>query len=151
MKTLDKLIEMWAEAQIIPHETATTDDIVAFERTYKVVLPLDLVKYFQLVNGTGGDYDAFSNCFLPLRDVRPLAVVDSLELPGMDTRSLFVLADELLGSSYLTTILTPDSSSDSRVYLIAPLGRTGRAYFVSSSFDGFLEKYLDDGRLSSMM
>lgn len=63
----------WQHAGTIARQTATEAELVDFAAKHQVQLPADIVHYFTLVNGTGGEYDELFFCFNSLAEVQSIA------------------------------------------------------------------------------
>ena len=63
----------WQQAGTIALKTASEAELARFTQERQVQLPADLVRYFALVNGTGGEYDEPFFRFYSLADVQSVA------------------------------------------------------------------------------
>jgi hypothetical protein len=67
-----RVIEIWRRSGIQIRAGVSTDEIVAFEAKYDVVLPIAVREYFMIADGTGDDMDEGMYRFWPLAEMKPV-------------------------------------------------------------------------------
>ncbi|TGE20923.1 SMI1/KNR4 family protein [Hymenobacter metallicola] len=63
----------WQQGRTVAQQTASEAELARFATVHQIQLPADLVRYFALVNGTGGAYDEPFFCFYALEEVQTVA------------------------------------------------------------------------------
>jgi hypothetical protein len=128
----------------------TRDEILAFKSNTGKILPLDLIEYFTLVNGTNGEYNDRMFDFYPINNFKSIIhdlkywrgipdygrIVNTLENCG----DCYVFADYMLHLFAYAIRLFPHDTDINEVYAIC-----GDQYrMIANSFSEFLDLYLED-------
>jgi SMI1 / KNR4 family (SUKH-1) len=138
---VSQLREYWEERGIANSILPSRDDLAAFERQYDITLPLTIVEYFLIANGTRDgqwgmeDDDLIS--FWHLDQIRPFNQMYPTEaIPDGDR--LFVFADWSIDAHAWAVRLSRDAAAETPVMITYdPIQDVAR------SFDDFLSGYLE--------
>jgi hypothetical protein len=140
--SLDRLLQYWRRNKVQPAAlTATKSEIKAWEMQYGVAIPDDLRNYFLRVNGVRSgeslEFDHEGISFLPLSAMVPEHAWDK----NYDGRGMYVFADFLAKCQWWCVELTADCRDRTPVFV-----RGLELRLIASTFDQFLEQYMDGAK-----
>jgi hypothetical protein len=137
VRALDELIDRWLRVDCIPLRPGVSDDeIHVRERQLNVRLPLQMVAYFNRVDGMPtGVYDRYDIRFLPLQEFS--AASTEFESTNLTRCGDFYIFAEYSIWAHGYAIDLGSASSGA----IAIVGGT-TLLSIADSFDGFIDQYV---------
>jgi len=142
----ERIRETWRLSGAGLRARVSAAHVEAFERCYRVVLPVDVRTYLQTVDGTGRDHlEGGMNSFWPLADIVPVHVAlddrdGFVHSERWSFPDCFVFADHMVESWWYAVKLTADPTQPAPVYVV---GKTDGGQ-VSNSFAEFMTRYAND-------
>jgi SMI1 / KNR4 family (SUKH-1) len=146
----------WQQAGTIALQTASEAELARFAQKHQIQLPADLVRYFALVNGTGGEYVKPFFRFYALAEVQSVAErfhdyhgvpkYSDLLHTWPEYGQFYVFADYMIHSLAYAIRLNPQTTSTNPVFVLC--GGTYRP--IAGSFTEFLALYRLDSPLLYM-
>lgn len=146
----------WQQAGTIARQTASEAELARFAMAHRVQLPADLVRYFALVNGTGGEYDEPFFCFNSLAEVQSVAErfhdyhgvpkYSDLLHTWPEHEQFYVFADYMIHLFAYAIRLDTGASSTNSVYVLCG----GDYRPIAESFTEFLALYKRDSAVLYM-
>ncbi|MDQ1817403.1 SMI1/KNR4 family protein [Massilia sp. CCM 9210] len=142
-EVIRKLEESWRGQQEISLQAPAEPSLIdAFEKSNRVVLPPDFLKYFQRANGfdqAAGYHDEQGFNFWPLEKLERIKDYDGGHYGFDGDVNYFIFCDYL---DFCWAYAINLSSERNDVVLVGTEDSTPK--FVSESFSGFIEAYLTD-------
>jgi len=146
----DLLRTKWISEGVVFALPASYNEIMSFQNENNVVLPIDLVKYFQEINGSGGDLTNTLFEFYSLAQIRTInkelenwkgiPSYKNLSNVVSDIDQLYVFGNYLFNLYVYAIRLYPTSHANNEVYVFC--GEDHKV--IGNSFSEFLAMYLED-------
>jgi hypothetical protein len=147
---LNKIEKMWALADVEQCPDATNEDVKIFQKRNQVVLPVDLIEYFQKLNGTMEEYDEKFFQFYSLGEFKRVADLykdwvgvphyENLTNTLLDYNQYYAFADYSCNLFSYIIRLYPTETEFNEVLIVC-----GDKYQkIASSFSEFLDLYICD-------
>jgi hypothetical protein len=146
----------WQQAGTIALQTASEAELARFAKGQQVQLPADFIRYFALVNGTGGEYDESFFCFYSLAEVQSVAErfhdyhgspkYSDLLHTWPEHGPFYVFADYMMHLFAYAIRLDNRSASTNPVFVL----HGGQYQLIADSFTEFLALYKRDSAVLYM-
>lgn len=149
-KKLVKLKEIWKLENISNQKIISKHELISFMDTQNIVIPIDMVEYFETLNGTNDDYDCnfFRFCSIfqfksindDLKNWKGIPDYSNLINTLPDYKSYYVFADYMFCMFSYAIKLYPNNCIDNNVIVIS-----GDKYkIIANSFNEFMDLYLNN-------
>jgi hypothetical protein len=150
---LELLKNKWNAEGIKSFIPARNSELISFQKTNNIVLPPDLIEYFNVLNGTGSEYTDILYEFYALNRVKTIneefenwkgipnysELLNIISSPG----ELYVFANYHFNLYTYAIRLYAESTKENEVYVFI-----GREYkMIGNTFSKFLEEYINDSDL----
>ena len=134
---MQRLVDQWRESGMTIQSGVGTEAISRFESERDLLLPEDLRRYFQTINGTGQVMDNNLLRFWLFEEVQPVAFVSAEICPDC-----YVFADYCIDCWHYAIELTRDNSKGGAVFEVT--GGSPPRTLIATSFREFIHLYLTD-------
>ena len=149
MDQLEKLKRKWESENVPLLAPATDDQIFNFQSSRNLLLPIDLINYFKILNGTGNQYDGSFYQFYSINQIKTIKeeYKDWKGIPNynsilsklVELEKYFIFCNYQIHLFSFAIKLFSDKRIHNEVLLIC-----GEQYKkVADSFSDFIEFYLD--------
>ncbi|KKO89644.1 hypothetical protein AAW12_18640 [Sphingobacterium sp. Ag1] len=150
---LELLQNKWKREGIKTFIPVRNNELISFQKTNNIVLPPDLIKYFNVLNGTGSEYTDTLYEFYALNKVKTIneefenwkgipnyrELLNIISSPG----ELYVFANYQFNLYVYAIRLYTELKKENEVYVFCG----GDYKIIGNTFSKFLEEYINDSDL----